>query len=125
MKNTTATFLIISTLLLSGCETLPPKDQLASADYGSAPDNDKTKYIAKQLILKTLLDPYSAVVSCGNLMKGVVNIGFRNRYGYLLECQVNAKNRFGAYTGSEPVFFWIRNGGMENIDLPFDFEPAK
>jgi hypothetical protein len=111
-------------MLLSGCEVMPTQEQMQVADYGSIPKPESAIKTAKSLILATLLDPYSAVVNCGNPVKGVVNKTFKNQYGYIVECRVNAKNRFGAFTGEDSSYFWIRNGHMEAIELPFDFVPA-
>ncbi len=37
-------------------------------------------------------------------------MGGRTLYGYMVSYSVNAKNRYGAYTGAQQRFLLIRNG---------------
>ena len=76
-------------------------------------------------ISKTLIDPYSAVIKCGVPVKGWLNSAFKNYFGYMMGCTVNAKNRFGGYVGEKEVYFWIRDNGMTEIAPPFKFQPMK
>ncbi len=117
-------FLTIATIL-SGCETLPTKSQMAVADYGEVPVPESAIRAAKNEISKQLIDPYSAKIDCKPPMKGALNKVFENKYGYLTVCYVNAKNRFGAYTGINEYYFWSRNRHIEAIEPPFDFAPAE
>jgi hypothetical protein len=63
---------------------------------------------------RELFDPYSAVYSdwrgpragyAGDRLTGFA-------YGYEVCVEVNAKNRLGAYVGSRPYLFVIRNGAV-------------
>lgn len=111
--------------ILSGCESLPTKSQMAGADYGETPIQESTIRAATKIISKQLIDPYSAKIDCKSPMKVALNKAFENRYGYLTACYVNAKNRFGAYTGINEYYFWSRDRHIEAIELPFDFTQAE
>ena len=115
---------ICITTSLTGCQSLPTMEQMKVADYGSAPDSEKSKTWAKEKIKSTLLDPYSAVIQCDNPRKGAANILFEVQYGYLLACTVNAKNSFGAYTGAKDRNFWIKHGHGSLIETGITFTPA-
>ncbi len=117
-------FLPILALTLGGCAGAPSKQEISKADYGSQPVSAKAKLAATNLISSTLIDPYSAVIKCGEPTKGWLNMNFKNSYGYLVECKVNAKNRYGGYTGEQERYFWIRNGAMDEIEPPFKFGSA-
>ncbi len=123
-KNTTLILLLVM-VLLTGCETLPTKQQMDAADYGLVPVPESAIRVATAEISKTLIDPYSAKINCKAPVKGVMNKTFENHYGYLTVCYVNAKNRFGAYTGITEYFFWSRDGRIEPVEPPFEFNPAE
>lgn len=57
-------------------------------------------------------DPYSAQVSCSPPKKGWVEVTtLPDVYGYVSVCEVNAKNGFGAYTGTEQNFYYFLGNG--------------
>ena len=64
-----------------------------TARYGSYPANYKE--IVTQWLSKQLIDPDSAR---------------EHLYGYLVNFTVNARNRFGGYTGNQKHAVLIRNG---------------
>ena len=112
-------------LLMIGCAEAPSVDEIAVANYGPAPDGVQAMLAGKNQISKTLIDPYSAVIKCGVPVKGWLNSAFKNYFGYMMGCTVNAKNRFGGYVGEKEVYFWIRDNGMTEIAPPFKFQPMK
>ena len=122
MNNRGLVSVLILTWLLTGCEGNPVQQEISAADYGYEPNSDSTRQNAEKYILSTLLDPYSAVIQCGQPTKGWVNRAFKNSYGYLLKCTVNAKNKFGGYTGVTKSFFWIHDESMTILEPPFEFE---
>jgi hypothetical protein len=77
--------------------------------YGPYPTNYKeivTKWLESQLI-----DPVSARIDWLDEPKQT-DLGEKAepRYGYLIHFRVNARNRFGAYTGKQSHAALIRNG---------------
>lgn len=117
-------FLLCASLLsvlLAGCVHRPTPEQMASADYGSYPDNYKE--LIQQHFSKRLFDPYSAQYSdwrgpsSGYWSKP---FGGETLFGYRACVEVNAKNRMGGYTGSKQYFFMIRNGSIIYEDGGYD-----
>lgn len=117
--------LILASGMLTSCAGMPSSQELAAADYGSEPDALTSIQKAKSHISSSLIDPYSAIIKCGPPLKGVMDKTFKNNYGYLLTCKVNAKNRFGGYTGVQDHYYWIHNDNMEAVEAPFEFRRVK
>jgi hypothetical protein len=88
------------------CAETPPAD---TERYGAYPTN------YKEIVLKwldtQLIDPESARIEWGGDPKPA-NLGTKDKpiYGYLVNFKVNARNRFGAYTGMQKHGALIRNG---------------
>src|SRR2546426_11715115 len=89
----------------SSAETKPADTQL----YGPYPTNYKeivTKWLETQLV-----DPTSARIEWKDEPKPA-DLGSKGEhlYGYLVTLTVNARNRFGTYTGKQAHGALIRNG---------------
>ncbi|PYL20247.1 MAG: hypothetical protein DMF44_15070 [Verrucomicrobia bacterium] len=86
--------------------------QTPSADtarYGPYPTNYKE--IAMQWLNKQLIDPDSARIEWNGQPKpSEVGKGSEAVSGYLVNFTVNARNRFGSYTGKQKHSVLIRNG---------------
>jgi hypothetical protein len=86
--------------------------QTPSADtarYGSYPTNYKT--VIMQWLNKQLIDPDSARIEWNGEPKPTdLGKGGEAVSGYLVNFTVNARNRFGAYTGKQKHSVLIRNG---------------
>jgi hypothetical protein len=80
-----------------------------TARYGSYPSNYKE--IIMQWLTKQLIDPDSAHVEWDGEPKPS-DVGKDNEAvsGYLVNFTVNARNRFGTYTGKQKHSVLIRNG---------------
>lgn len=108
--------LVLSVLLLSGCGVQPTKEQLAAADYGAFPRNYKPKIEA--FMSGILKDPESAKYRYSMPCQGywsnpAIGRWCEIHYGWIVDCEVNAKNSFGGYTGFKPYRFLLRG---ESID---------
>jgi hypothetical protein len=108
---TLALFLAISFLGISAAfnllaQTPQPADM---ARYGPYPTNYKeivTKWLQTQL-----LDAGSAQIEWeGDPKPADLGKNGKHLYGWLVNFKVNARNRFGAYTGKEKHGALIRNG---------------
>jgi hypothetical protein len=88
------------------------KAQAPSADtarYGPYPTNYKE--VIMQWLNKQLIDPDSARIEWGGEPKPAdLGKGSEAASGYLVDFTVNARNRFGVYTGKQKHSVLIRNG---------------
>jgi hypothetical protein len=86
--------------------------QTPSADtarYGPYPTNYKE--LIMQWLNKQLIDPDSARIEWnGEPKSSDVGQGSEAASGYLVNFTVNARNRFGSYTGKQKHSVLIRNG---------------
>jgi hypothetical protein len=88
------------------------KAQTPSADtarYGPYPTNYKE--LIMQWLSKQLIDPDSARIEwSGEPKPSDLGTGSEAVSGYLVNFTVNARNRFGTYTGKQKHSVLIRNG---------------
>ena len=105
-------------LALAGCAaTVKPINQVK---YWPKPTKEEAMTKIKGYLKNTLIDPYSAVVECSDvsneawIWKGV---GVDTDYGYLVICQVNAKNRLGGYVGAKRYVFRFNGPDFEYHDV--------
>ena len=83
--------------------------QADAALYGPYPANYKE--IVTQWLNKQLIDPDSARIEwSGEPKPADLGKDGEHLYGYLVNFTVNARNRFGGYTGKEKHAVLIRNG---------------
>ena len=83
--------------------------QADTARYGAYPGNYKE--IVTQWLNKQLIDPDSARIEWnGEPTPADQGKNGEHLYGYLLNFTVNARNRFGGYTGKQKHAVLIRNG---------------
>lgn len=108
-------FSAIAFLLLTGCATAPPPMPSAPIDYGEPLEVENAVDQAKAMMNGFLKDPYSAVWRCADTMhKGMLGsgrlwgAGSEDLYGWVLDCEVNGKNSYGAYSGASHYQFLFR-----------------
>jgi len=83
--------------------------QADTADYGPYPANYKE--VVMQWLNKQLIDPASARIGWnGDPRPADLGSNGEHVYGYLVNFTVNARNRFGGYTGKQKHAVLIRNG---------------
>lgn len=103
-------------LCLSGCGYIKPKpSDLQVANFGERPTRDEAASLVKTHMSKALFDPYSAVYECDEPRKAWGNSVGKLYYGYAVTCNINAKNRFGAFVGSQAHRFIISSGTVSEI----------
>ena len=109
-------------VLLSGCATLPPQEQIASLDYGSPPQNYEATI--KKYFDKVLFDPYSARYDFEPPQQYWVKdpplMGGKLYAGYLVRTSVNAKNRMGGYVGRQMYGFIIKDERITKVLEEFE-----
>lgn len=108
--------IILFTIILGGCSIGPTKKDAINYSYGEPPTESYTSNMIKDYLSKTLIDPDSVKFQCSPVRKGgafdcnsIAGRSCGNYYGYITLCSVNAKNRFGGYTGAEDFFFMFQN----------------
>jgi len=125
-----AMFLILTCVLIAGCQTpAPTKNQLTNANYGPQVSQSTMMAAVKKYMSQRLIDPLSATYQCdtpqkawlvgGSGSEGNVEYG-RTYYGYYSVCVINAKNRFGGYTGAKESHFMIYQSNGRSALAHFD-----
>ena len=109
--------LVVSSLaLLSGCGTLTP-DQMANADYGPEPTEYETTITT--YMERRLFDPYSAVYRFGQPRKGYAYVNgtiWAPEFGWIVEAEINGKNRMGGYVGLQPYTFFFQWAEVQALE---------
>jgi hypothetical protein len=118
-------FLPVALVLLAACNTKVTKEEMDTANYGSAPVNYQAE-IRSYLSLR-LTDPKAAIVEFRAGPQKLFNRGTPVRgeqYGWGVCVWVNDKNKAGAYDGFYPMSFVIRdekivhvNGGPDDANV--------
>ena len=108
-------------LLVSGCQTAPSKEAVASAEYGPYPDNYKELIQAFVARVAIDPDPNSTKVEFELPVKGYMPESnnpfapYPYEFGWIVNTWVNGKNRYGGYTGERPWTFLLRDGEIRLI----------
>lgn len=106
---------IIFTVVLGGCAIGPTKNDAKNYQYSEPPEKSYVSAMIGVYLNKTLIDPDSAKLQCVALGNGAAfdcdssaGRSCGNYYGHIVQCSVNAKNKFGGYTGAENLFFMFQ-----------------
>ena len=115
--------LILSSILfavvsLAGCAnnaSIADPALIQDADYGPYPQN--LEETVKNHFSMSLFDPFSAQYQIGKPYKGYlreapIKGGEPTVFGYIVNINVNAKNRYGAYVGWKGYRLMIRDDGV-------------
>ncbi|MBC8549812.1 MAG: hypothetical protein ISR69_13455 [Gammaproteobacteria bacterium] len=130
MKQFSLGLLIIFSLFLSGCMSVPTNQFVSSRYYGPQPED--TEVVAKKHFYYALIDGESAVYQVN---PRAIKIYSYNpfgpeklnlaKYGWLIDGKLNAKNKFGGYTGWKDFYLIYRNGEVVESEMgrnrPFKF----
>ena len=122
---------VVALLMFSGCAMLQNQGkvteaELASADFGSYPDNYKE--LIKQYYYHTMIDPNSAMFDYdGTPYKGYCDaqslVPKAEAFGYGVTFKINGKNKLGGYVGWKRSTAYIRNNKVyiaeEDIRLEY------
>jgi hypothetical protein len=105
-------FWLVAVALMVGCVRQPTIAEMDAADYGPEPAD--YQQILKNHLEHDLFDPYSAIVDYGEKpWKRSLSRPFREpMFGWGGRITVNAKNRYGGYTGSKTYNYIIKNGAV-------------
>ena len=111
------TVALLAATIMTGCAT-GFKQPATGSNYGAYPENYET--LVKQSFDETLIDPESARFRFLKPRKGYSNRGWALGgdvvwQGYLVQTRVNAKNRFGGYTGFKSYVLMVRDGHVSRV----------
>lgn len=110
------TFTLLVVLTIAGCASGPTQQDIASADYGSAIQQDEAESQIKSYFNRSLKDPESARYGFSEVEKGhIIGNAFQGSplyVGYTVYAKVNAKNSYGGYTGDKGYLFLFQNGRL-------------
>ena len=121
---------LLSATLLAGCYSLPKPtiitmEQIRNLDYGRYPSD--YEQIVKRHLARTLIDPNSLMLDGISKPRKFVRLErtylpvktdtpIRDIRGYIVCARINAKNRYGGYTGWQEHAYIIYNGQLyENV----------
>jgi hypothetical protein len=126
--------LIAIIAFLTGCvQRGVTKEQWQNANFGEKLNDSVYIAYIRQDVTKALIDPDSLKMSCADSRKGwAKKAGFEpKQFGWLVYCEINAKNRFGGYVGAKS-YVYLFNGekvlvripqGYGTYDYDYGFEP--
>jgi hypothetical protein len=95
----------------------------STANYGRYPSN--YEQLVKEYIISQLIDPFSAVIQVSKPKKAYANSplmygGNVVWYGYIVNASVNAKNRYGGYTGWKLWEVPVQEDGLSKEKWSYD-----
>lgn len=108
-------------LTLAGCVTGPTQQEATAAYFGAPIAQDVAEAKVKETMASILKDPASATYQCqlggqGGLGSGMAWGGV-NVYGWILVCDINAKNSYGGYVGAQRYAFIFTDGRLRRGSL--------
>lgn len=98
--------LLLILFLISCSHKLTP-EEISKINFGPKPVD--YEQIIKNYNESSLFDPYSVVYKFSAPYKGQDGNPLTGKYGWCVPVDINAKNRFGAYTGVTKYHFLMKN----------------
>jgi hypothetical protein len=102
-------FLGFVVFALSACAGVPvTKERINSAHFGAKPSEEEAMQKIRSYLGNVLIDPDSLRLKCSKVTDRAWargNMFDEPQFGYLVICDVNAKNRMGGYTGGKEHAF--------------------
>jgi len=112
----TMSLVLLMFFTLAGCAAGITSNEIRlDAHYGPQPEFEAAQALATEVMQGVLKDPYSAQWSCKPTHQGQLgdHAGFglgTAMTGWILPCDINSKNSYGAYGGAEQYVFVIVDG---------------
>lgn len=108
-------------LILGGCVSAPTAQQMQEAYYGEPIALEDAEAKIRDIMADKLKDPESARYSCHLGGKGYIGSGMAwggsDVFGYVVACDINAKNSFGAYAGAQRYGFVFVDGQLRRAAM--------
>ena len=106
---------------LTACGGAPvTRKDVSRASFGAKPTDTEAMAKIRQYLARVLIDPDSLRLSCTKVTGKAWardNMFRPPIFGYLVICDVNAKNKLGGYTGAKEHIFLFNGAQFEAMDL--------
>ena len=105
---------------LSACSLTVPRENMQKAYYGPSLTGSEVIEKASLYFQQILLDPDSMKLDCSqDVRRGWArdNMFDEPTFGYLARCSVNAKNRFGGYTGKKDYAIVVNGSNVFAVEV--------
>lgn len=112
---------IVAALLVlasTGCATTGP--DASQVQWYPKPSNAYAQAQIRTFLGSRLIDPESLRLECTDVSERAwvwPGVGFGHRYGYLVICNVNARNRLGGYAGAQRYVFRFNGPEFAHEDV--------
>jgi len=111
---------VTASFFLSACGVNVTRTNLQMASYGPPLSDSEAIALTRKYFSRVLIDPDSLKLNCSqDIAKGWArnNQFDEPTYGYLVWCQVNAKNQFGGYTGNQDYVVVVNGSNVFAVNM--------
>lgn len=122
MRNLKSVLLILIAFGVAACGgTAVTRQDASNAQFAAKPSDAEAIGRIRSHLSNVLIDPDSLRLKCSQVRKGWGrnNMFDKPIFGWVVLCDVNAKNRFGGYTGGKPHLFIFNGNYFAAIDSPY------
>jgi len=119
MKNLLFIFIVFGVVACGGVPVT--RDDASKAQFAAKPTDEEAMRKIRGYLDNVLIDPESLRLKCSTVRKGWGrhNMFDKPTFGWVVYCDVNAKNKLGGYTGGKPHLFIINGNSFMAIDTPY------
>ncbi|MFT6435113.1 MAG: hypothetical protein ACJAVI_003164 [Candidatus Azotimanducaceae bacterium] len=113
--------LLLPLCLINACTVPVTPEEAKSAVFATEPSFDEAIARITDHIKEIAVDPESVLVECNPALKGWArrDTTGRPQFGWLYLCDINARNRFGGYTGDKRYIFIINGNSFYVVSPEF------
>lgn len=122
-------FLILITLGLTACGGVQvTRNDTNRAQFAAKPTDEEAIHKIRGYLENVLIDPDSLRLKCSKVTDRAWargNVYDEPQFGYLVVCDVNAKNKMGGYTGGTEYIFLFNGSKFQAFDFESGAERGK
>lgn len=110
-------FIFLLSILATSCTVPVKQSDIDAASYPTKPSQQEAEIQIRTALGAILKDPESLRLECQRVKKGWAR-QYRDHapeFGWVVPCTANAKNSFGAYSGSKPYVFLFSSAGLKTL----------
>ena len=118
MKNLIFILIVFGVVACGGVRVT--RDDASQAQFAEKPTDEEAIRKIRGYLDSVLIDPDSLRLKCSTVRKGWGrhNMYDKPTFGWVVYCDVNAKNKLGGYSGGKPHLFIINGSYFTAIDRP-------